>query len=116
SRYAERTDWNVRDSDATLILTIGDPRGGTAFTARSAARRGKPCLVIDLSSELDGAVEKTRSWIAQHGVRTLNVAGPRESQRPGIRRRAKSFLGELLSRGGHAPSPHVSPGRYCGGR
>ena len=30
--YATRTRWNVRDSDATLILCDAEPAGGTALT------------------------------------------------------------------------------------
>jgi hypothetical protein len=30
--YAQRTAWNVRDSDATLVFTYGKPSGGTLFT------------------------------------------------------------------------------------
>ena len=31
--YVQRTTWNIRDSDGTLILTRGEPTGGTAQTA-----------------------------------------------------------------------------------
>lgn len=41
--YAQRTEWNVRDSDGTLVLTIGPPTEGTAFTVTVAARLKKPC-------------------------------------------------------------------------
>ena len=47
--YAQRTLWNVRDSDGTLVLTAGPPRGGTALTVEEAGRQGKPVLVIDLA-------------------------------------------------------------------
>ena len=41
-----------------------------------------PCLVVDLDALPDGAT--VGQWIAQHAPGTLNVAGPRESQSPGI--------------------------------
>src|SRR5436309_586670 len=47
--YAERTAWNVRDADGTLVLLRGRPSGGTALTIELADRYGKPCLVLDLS-------------------------------------------------------------------
>jgi hypothetical protein len=38
------------------------------------------------------------AWIARHGIRTLNIAGPRESECPGIYGEAKGFLLALLTR------------------
>ena len=40
--YPLRTEWNVRDSDATLVLTRGEPTEGTAFTIELARRLRKP--------------------------------------------------------------------------
>ena len=93
--YPQRTEWNVRDSDGTLVLAIGTPTGGTAFTIKLAAQHRKPCLVVDLLKEgLDA--DKVRDWIKRGKIRVLNVAGPRESGSPGAYRRAKAFLGEVL--------------------
>jgi hypothetical protein len=49
-RYQERTRLNVRDADATLIVTRGYPVGGTRLTVDTAVRAGRPCLVIDLDT------------------------------------------------------------------
>jgi hypothetical protein len=46
--YPQRTEWNVRDADGTLVLTAGGPDRGTALTLRVADRLGKPCLLVDL--------------------------------------------------------------------
>src|SRR6266508_6387099 len=43
--YPQRTEWNVRDSDGTLILTCGESDRGTALTVRLAQERNKPCFV-----------------------------------------------------------------------
>ncbi len=92
---SQRTEWNVRDADGTLVLTEGEPSGGTAITVRFAGRHGKPCLVIDLADDVrPGAVGR---WIAARGIGVLNVAGPRESKCPGIYRRAAAFLREALA-------------------
>ncbi|MGE5190221.1 MAG: putative molybdenum carrier protein [Gemmatimonadota bacterium] len=92
---AQRTEWNVRDADGTLVLTEGEPSGGTAVTIRFARRHGKPCLVLDLGEDAEpGAVGR---WIAEHGIAVLNVAGPRESKRPGIYGRAAAFLRAALA-------------------
>ncbi|MDX1697681.1 MAG: putative molybdenum carrier protein [Thiohalobacterales bacterium] len=93
--YAERTRRNVIDSDGTLILAIGALHGGTLLTAQLAEKSGKPCLVVDLASPPDPG--KVDSWIRENQISVLNVAGPRESQHPGIHALAGEFLIEILS-------------------
>lgn len=93
--YPERTAWNVRDSDGTLILTRGRPRGGTALTAALARRTGKPLLVVDLETE--GGADGVRAWLRDNLIRVLNVAGPRESEAPGIHDQAAAFLRAVLA-------------------
>jgi hypothetical protein len=94
SRYAQRTAWNVRDSDATLVLCSGPPRGGTALTVRMARSLARPCLVAD-PADL-AAAASLRHTLAALAVQRLNVAGPRESQHPGIGAQALAFLLALL--------------------
>lgn len=94
SEYGERTEKNVKDSDGTLILTWGDPTGGTAFTIQMAEKHKKPYLVIDLSKNMDPP--DVAYWIKAQGLALLNVAGPRESKAPGINKRANAFLHQLL--------------------
>lgn len=95
AEYAQRTEWNVRDSDGTLVLTEGEPLGGTAQTIEVARRLGKPYLVLDLTQGLEAS--DVHGWIRQHQVARLNVAGPRESKSPGIYGRASRFLREALA-------------------
>ena len=94
--YRTRTDWNVRDADATLVLTRGSaPTGGTAVAVRLAkSKHHKPHLVIDL----DGAStpEQVQRWLQEHRVSALNVAGSRESKNPGIYKLARAFLVKVL--------------------
>lgn len=92
--YDQRTSWNVRDSDATLVLAGGKPTGGTAFTIEAARREGRPCLIVPPSED---HVDQVRRWLARERIRTLNVAGPRESTEPGIYRRAYRFLQVLFA-------------------
>jgi hypothetical protein len=92
--YPTRTALNVRDSDGTLILTCGESDRGTALTARLAERYRKPYLALDLTRRPDP--QEVRTWAAAHGVRVLNVAGPRESSQKGIYEEAKAFLRALL--------------------
>lgn len=93
--YPERTAWNVRDSDGTLVITRGKPQGGTGLTVSLARRAGRPVLVVDL--EAGYRVSDARAFLAENDIRVLNVAGPRESETPGIHDEAVGFLRELLS-------------------
>jgi len=92
--YPQRTEWNVRDSDGTLVLTIGRPEGGTALTIDLARRQKKPYLVVKLND--DPNVGAVQTWVHEHQIRVLNVAGPRESENAGIYSQAVKFLQQLL--------------------
>lgn len=93
--YATRTAWNVRDSDATLILTTRPPMGGTRLTIAETRRQHRPCLHVK-PSELDCA-GRVRRWLRQHDVRTLNVAGPRASWEPEIYELTYAFMRAVLN-------------------
>jgi Circularly permutated YpsA SLOG family len=82
---AVRTARNVRDSDATLILSHGPLDGGSLLTHDEATRGGKPVLHLDLE-ELDvaAAADRLRAWLAVIRPGSLNVAGPRASRDPRI--------------------------------
>ena len=75
--YAERTEWNVRDSDGTLIVVRDEPTGGTAQTIEFARRLGRPLYLVIVDRPVNR--EGFRRWLEEKGIRTLNVAGPRES-------------------------------------
>lgn len=95
--YRARTVRNVRDSDATLILNLGDLEGGSLETLRIAERRGKPVRVVQLDAQpTDEELDELRDWLRVDAVSRLNVAGPRESKRPGTYRAAHAFLERLL--------------------
>ncbi|MGH8581182.1 MAG: putative molybdenum carrier protein [Gammaproteobacteria bacterium] len=93
--YAQRTEWNVRDADGTLILKRGALEGGTALTVRIASRWLKPCRVIDLEDPPSAKV--VIDWFAEDGIRVLNIAGPREAQQPGIYTESLKFLRAVFS-------------------
>lgn len=95
--YAARTERNVLDSDATLVLCRGEPRGGTALTVRLARRHRKPHYQVDLDKP---DLVALRKWLKQTQPAVLNVAGPRESQCPSVGVQASNFLQSLL--GGEA--------------
>jgi hypothetical protein len=85
----------VLDSDGTLILTRGCPAGGTALTIQIARAKGKPCFIADLDRPPKPA--EVRNWFLTHQIRVLNVAGPRESESPGIYEQAAGFLRAVLA-------------------
>jgi hypothetical protein len=88
-----RTEWNVRDSDATLVLRPDPAPGddpGTEWALRCAARRGRPVLVCD--PRAPGAAARVARWILSLRVATLHVAGPAESACQGIGALAERVL------------------------
>ena len=92
--YDPRTRRNVEDSDGTLILNLGALDGGTALTASHARQIGTPCLIVALEEGIEPAT--FRDWLAAHHIQVLNVAGPRESKRPGVYEAAGRCLESLL--------------------
>lgn len=95
--YEHRTALNVRDSDATLIFSFGEPTGGTALTLKLVRSSSKPHLAVDLEALTpDEAAARIRDWLAQTGARVLNVAGPRASGEPRITVAVTRVLGAAL--------------------
>mgnify|MGYP002397716985 CR=1 FL=1 len=92
--YQARTRRNIEDSDGTLILNLGALDGGTALTARHAHQIGKPCLIVALEAGIEPAA--FREWLAAPHIAVLNIAGPRESKRPGVYAAAVRCLEGLL--------------------
>jgi len=95
--YQTRTKWNVRDSDATLILCLGEPSGGTALTIKQCEKLGKPFYVHCLNSEygtyLDGEdYGGVIYWMSCFDIQVLNVAGSREGKYFPVYDQARSFL------------------------
>jgi hypothetical protein len=93
----QRTEWNVRDSDATLILTRSVANSpGTALAVRLAQNYARPHLVVDIDAAR--AANRIRAWLREHPtIRALNIGGPRESQAPGIYRAVQTLLTKVQS-------------------
>ncbi len=95
--YAQRTQLNVLDADATVVFSFGPPSGGSALTARIARSLGKPLLCLDLEACGPGeTIARLRSWLATTRPRVLNVAGSRASQAPRIAEATAGVLREAL--------------------
>lgn len=95
--YKQRTEWNVRDSDATLILNIEVIEGGTLATLRFARDRlHRPHLVADLHNA--AVLWQILAWLEETKPDVLNVAGPRESKCPGIHAEARRVMVGLFAK------------------
>jgi hypothetical protein len=99
---AQRTEWNVRDADACLIIVAAgglDPSRGTALAQNLAHQYRKPLFVADLSAPdiLRDAALWLRVQQARHGADLkLAIGGPRESEVPGIYAHAVRFIAALI--------------------
>ncbi len=94
-----RTAWNVRDSDATLILARRSAQAdsaGTQATERAATELGRAYAVLDVLDPISARALFSALAGSLPAGATLNVAGPRESEAPGIYEQSRRLLDELL--------------------
>ena len=96
--YGERTEANVRDSDGTLILHLGNISGGTQLTAECCRKLGKPFLSLNLISvDKEAQVEELLEFMESEKIRELNVAGPRATEESEVYGKTRIFLQLFLS-------------------
>ena len=101
---AVRTLRNVRDSDATLVVSHGAPAGGSKLSLDEARRLGRPFLHLDLAGVgSDAGAATLARWLHEVDPETLNVAGPRASEDPRIADAVMRLLREAL--GGERGAP-----------
>jgi hypothetical protein len=63
------------------------------MTAELARKHGKHVLHLDLNAEAtDYAVKCVREWLENNEIKTLNVAGNRESEAAGLHGAVKDLL------------------------
>jgi hypothetical protein len=95
---SQRTEWNVRDSDGTLVIRQGnspeagrrtsDP--GTEWAIECAATYGRLLLTCDLDDP--DAQKNISKWLAANDPTILSVGGQSESSAPGIGDKAYALL------------------------
>ena len=92
-----RTEWNVRDADAILLLLPGDLKTdkGSEWTIQCAMNFRKPILIIDPFT--GNAISKIRLWLDSNDIKVLNIAGPSEGSCPGIGNQARDLLWAAFS-------------------
>ncbi|GAG11155.1 unnamed protein product, partial [marine sediment metagenome] len=100
---AQRTAWNVRDSDAILFVVDGAGLAvstGTSGAKEWSGRYGKPLFVVDVSQP--DAAAQVEGWLREQVERfgehmKLGVGGPRESEAPGIYASTRRLLVSVLA-------------------
>jgi hypothetical protein len=92
--YLERTEWNIRDSDASVIFTLAEELdGGSKKTAELADKLGRPWRHFHPRVH----PKYLASFLNRYQVRTLNIAGKRESLAPGIGKFVRAVLDQALA-------------------
>jgi len=81
--YRQRTEWNVRDSEGTVIFTIKrNLTGGSLRTAEFARKLNRAWIHISAGDKRPA--ESLQIFLRDNAIRELNVAGSRASKEPGI--------------------------------
>jgi hypothetical protein len=93
--YDIRTEYNVRDSSATLIIYRSMMGPGTQLTKKFCIQYSKPYLEVNM--DLNYKPEEIVIWLNDKNIEILNIAGPRESQSPGIYISAMELLNEIYN-------------------
>ncbi|MGH9831850.1 MAG: putative molybdenum carrier protein [Blastocatellia bacterium] len=95
--YSQRTEWNVRDSEATALFSIRkELRDGSLLTAELAAQYNKPVIHLCQENEQTNHAQELRSFIEKFKISVLNVAGPRASGEPDVYQFVLSVLDQAI--------------------
>lgn len=71
--YLPRTEENAKNSDGTVYFATSKDSAGRIATEKFANKHGKPFILNPTAGEL-------RRWLIKNKIKTLNVAGNRESK------------------------------------
>ena len=91
--YPQRTILNVKGSDGTVIFVSSKLTTGCKLTLDSALQFNKPVMVINLNEEPNYLT--IGCWIIERKINVLNIAGSRESTKPGIHKKVFDYLTNL---------------------
>lgn len=96
--FNARTVKNIIDSDATLIIVPSWPlpeniKDGTILTIEEIRRQNKPYYILNIK---DYDLNDFSDWITNSEVEILNVAGPRESNAPGIHEKSLAIIEDII--------------------
>ncbi|MGV3663496.1 MAG: YpsA SLOG family protein [Prosthecobacter sp.] len=82
-KMLEVIDANVRDSEATIVFTLGPKAAGFAQKAGAAARKQKK-PILHVHRGILGVSEKIVAFLDKYYVRRLHVTGSTEADEPGL--------------------------------
>lgn len=92
SHYPPRTEQNICQSDGTLIFG-NDNSPGCKLTKSLCVKYRKKVYTVPFPNSIMANHEKVfLDWLEAYQIKTLNVAGNRESRNPGIFLACKNFL------------------------
>lgn len=89
--YMKRTKLNIRDSGATLIISLqSELTGGSLFTQEYSNKIGKSCLHVYPDCQWQ---KQIKTFLETSRIQILNIAGPRIYTAPDI----EAFVYEILN-------------------
>jgi hypothetical protein len=95
-KYRDEYGYNIPDADGALILGINN--GGSRIVASVCGLYGKPWIHVYWKGS--GSWERDPwsvvKWAHEHSIKTLLIAGNKESKNPGIGEAAADFLMEFF--------------------
>ena len=107
SMYPARTRMNIRDSDATVIFSSDINSKGSLLTVKFCNELKKPYFIFLLDSFYKELIkdsfckttcQKLLIWLNKTKPEILNIAGTRESHCPGIQKKVKVILSQILEK------------------
>jgi len=100
---AVRTEANVRNSDGTLQLALNFKSPGMKCTNKFILKHKKPTYIIDINvfecieqDKKNILLNYFKCWITKEKIKTLNIAGNRETKNNKISKKAKPVLEALF--------------------
>lgn len=96
-KYPQRTEWNVRDTDATMIFSHLSVRSaGIDLTLSLAQRYQKPRHIVDLDGDIEGEIKLAKEFILREKPSVLNIAGHSEEKVRGVYDSVYLFLNRMF--------------------
>mgnify|MGYP000285953500 FL=1 len=92
--YRHRTQQNVQDADATLIIATSPDSDGTRLTLKFCQDEKRTYLLVDPNA--DSALQQIIEFIDYENPCVLNVAGNRESKSPGLAAKTSTLTEKAL--------------------